>query len=307
MSQTSLRCSSCLDFSFLSCCLILFFPACLVPSQLSSWRVLKALTFFFPAAASPHYPIARSRPWSQFCVGCRCGVRGYVRWLVSALTRLRLMRSGCFVSAVCRGVTPAERERVHCNNRLIQSVVLREIKVWFNSDNTVHYHPLEGWSAEGDVWEETEVWSFTQWLMRDSETCNVVTGHLLVFDQVPSLFWIFGRCHFFPYSFAQAPGSKPVSQTSRKVSGAPCQGESACFLFFFCLIFLCKPPLFSGLDFFFGLCSEKRNLVVVLQIVTLEDPQSLHCLSLWLKTLWLADTLSLDVRGCQTLVFSKSS
>ena len=54
---------------------------------------------------------------------------------------------------------------------------------------------------------------------------------------------------------------------------------------------------------------EIRNLVVVLQIVTLQDPQSLQNLSLWLKNQGLM-TLSLDVRGCQTLawkVFSKSS
>ena len=40
----------------------------------------------------------------------------------------------------------------------------------------------------------------------------------------------------------------------------------------------------------------KRNLIVVLQMVTLQDPLSLKN----------SDTLSLDVRGCQTLVISKS-
>ncbi len=54
---------------------------------------------------------------------------------------------------------------------------------------------------------------------------------------------------------------------------------------FFGLAPLSKPPLLSGtLDFDIFLApARKRNLVVVLRIVTLQDPHTLQNLCLWLK------------------------
>ena len=108
MSQrvmSSFRRSFCWDFLFFSCVFYLVFPPCLVHSQLSSWRVLKALT-------SP-----RCSPLT--CLASLSGSEESA--LITDLCRMEIWRSGLrettrlclccdsaslddFVSAVCRGV-----------------------------------------------------------------------------------------------------------------------------------------------------------------------------------------------------------
>lgn len=108
MSQrvmSSFRRSFCWDFFFFSCVFYLVFPPCLVHSQLSSWRVLKALTS--PPRCSPLTCLASLSCSEELA-------------LITDLCRMEIWRSGLrettrlclccdsaslddFVCAVCRG------------------------------------------------------------------------------------------------------------------------------------------------------------------------------------------------------------